>query len=205
MRIHCHQCRRPVTPDLPEFDFEGYVLCPDCAAENAGRADAGEEGFVEAEPEPVPYAADIAGGLTFRVHPGAMDGLREQVEATLGQWADEAVAGLAVLRDAYQSMSPVQRGRFGELVSSFLLGQVVAHEGVVNPYAAFHLGFRVNPLDPAEAGSLYQGLYVGRGWRDISHWLELAGEAVSAWDRGGEYQPTRDEVLRRLSRPPEEG
>jgi hypothetical protein len=198
VRVRCHQCDRPVTPDLPEFPFEGFVLCLPCAEENAGRAEAGEGGLVEAEPRPAPYTADITGEPTFRVEAGELDELCERVEETLGAWADEARAGLPVLRDAYRSMTAGQRDEFALLVSAFLRTQGVAHERVANPYAAFHLGFRVNALDQAGSDSLYRGLYVGRGWEDLSHWLDVVATALPEWAAGREYAPTRAEVIRRL-------
>jgi len=205
MRVQCHQCGRYVTPDLPEFAFEGFVLCLPCAEENAGRAEAGEGGFVEAESDPAPFTADITGEPAFRVEPGDLRGLCERVEETLGAWADEALAGLPVVRDAYRSMTAGQRGEFAGLVAGFLRTQGTAHERVTNPYAAFHLGFRMNALDQAEVDGPYRGLYVGRGWEDISHWLDVVADAVGEWAAGREFAPTRQEVIRRLRSTPDLG
>src|SRR5436305_6713772 len=109
MRVHCHQCDSPVTPDLPDFRFDAYVLCLDCAAENAGRADAGEGGLVEAVPAPDPYLANILGEMVVPTDAGRFDVRRAEADDALGRWADEFRAALPAIRDAYRALTAAQR------------------------------------------------------------------------------------------------
>lgn len=199
MRVHCHQCDRPVTPDLPDFRFDAYVLCLHCAEENAGRADDGENGFVESDPAPAPYLANILGEMVIPSDPVSLAALCDHADDSLGAWADEFRSALPVLRDAYRALTATQRGGFAEMLRAFFRVRTAAHERLGNPYAAFDVGFRVNLLDPS---GRHPGLYAGRGWRDAGPWLDLVDLAAEAWDRGREFDPSRDECVEMLRRTP---
>lgn len=197
MRVHCHQCNDAVTPDLPDFRFDAYVLCLNCAEENAGRAECGEDGLVEADQAPVPYLANILGEIVVPSDPVHLDTLRDHAEVSLATWADEFRAALPVLRDAYGALTVTQRDGFAEMLRAFFRVRTAAHERMGNPYAAFDVGFRMNLLEPS---GRYPGLYAGRGWRDAGPWLDLVDLATESWERGREFDPSQDQCVELLRR-----
>jgi hypothetical protein len=198
VRICCHQCGTAVTPDLPEFPFVAYVLCLGCAEDNAGRAAAGDPGFVVSEPASPPHLTNILGEIIIPAAAGRLDEIRAQAEGAFGRWADEFLAALPALREAYRGMTPAKRACLGVVLAAFLQTRQAAHEEVDNPHLAFDLGFRVNVLDPSGPGGEYPGLYVGRGWQEAGPWVDLAAEAVAAWGGGREFAPTQRECARWL-------
>jgi hypothetical protein len=202
MRLVCQQCGDYLSPDLPEFDFSAFCICERCASGDKDTPAEDEEGQYAPSSHPFPVLTDIMGESAVPNDRATLQAVRAHLHALIERDADEFVALLPTLKDAYEALPSDQKARLPRLLVEVEQAEE-AVSGLKNPFLVFGVQFRLNFLRPTAEGGPYSGLYIGSGWRDAMTWVDLIADAVAAWSRGDTYTPTRQECVQRLRGLPE--